>query len=326
MAISLTSFEQPNECVSLYYRDGRPIAAVAWRGSRPETVLNAEDKESVRRTALVSQDDLPLFDRQETLQGVQMLMLEDGDAIHACAISSGGKSIALGEPPFMLQEDGVTNVYVASGKHIVDGGWRGVCVDARDAKAFWYLGWDYSLKGAGERSFNKLSAATLAEALHEGLSIETEQLSFQKMHTWRFAAQKGSLYMFPEAGGVSAGYEWLGTTDPEVVGLPESQSSMETLATRFAACANACRGMADPGTEISQLKDELLSARKSLASMEAAVKLARSMAAVALEPDRRFGDESANVEQVRQKTLEKIHSLLTVKLEGEQVVGKAPGA
>jgi len=70
---------------------------------------------------------------------------------------------------------------------------------------------------------------------------------------WRYGANKGSVYMYPEQGGVSAGYQWVATTNPEMVGLPEDQEAMERHAERLAACANACRGMGDPEVEVSAL-------------------------------------------------------------------------
>lgn len=71
---------------------------------------------------------------------------------------------------------------------------------------------------------------------------------------WRYGANKGSVYMYPEEGGVSAGYQWVATTNPEMVGLPEDQEAMERHADRLAACANACRGMDDPVAEVSALQ------------------------------------------------------------------------
>ena len=71
---------------------------------------------------------------------------------------------------------------------------------------------------------------------------------------WRYGANKGSVYMYPEEGGVGAGYQWVATTNPEMVGLPENQEAMESHAERLAACANACRGMDDPVAEVSALR------------------------------------------------------------------------
>lgn len=72
--------------------------------------------------------------------------------------------------------------------------------------------------------------------------------------SWRFGATKGSIYMYPSNGGVQAGYKWVATTDPELVGMPEDQEAMAAMARRLADSANACLGMKDPVAEVAQLR------------------------------------------------------------------------
>ncbi|SFF33757.1 hypothetical protein [Paracidovorax wautersii] len=85
---------------------------------------------------------------------------------------------------------------------------------------------------------------------------------------WRFGATKGSIYMYPADGGVQAGYKWVATTDPELVGLPEDQEAMEAMARQLADSANACLGMKDPVAEVAQLR--VASQRAAGAEMDGA--------------------------------------------------------
>lgn len=67
--------------------------------------------------------------------------------------------------------------------------------------------------------------------------------------SWRYAAQKGALYRYPEGKDVSAGYEQVGAMDQSF-----ADDTVRDAHARFlAASANACRGMQEPERAVARL-------------------------------------------------------------------------